>query len=106
MWFRPELFLLVDLREFFSDLGSGDEKNKKKSSENDQSTGHFQSFFFFLISPEKNSKTCKANQQYVLNLYIFYHFPKNLDRTITFYSVTLKNAQTDPQKIFFFQQNN
>ena len=23
---RPDFFLLVDLREFFSDLGSGDEK--------------------------------------------------------------------------------
>ena len=41
-------FLLVDLRDFFSDLGSGDErKKKKKSSENDQLTGHFQSFFSF-----------------------------------------------------------
>ena len=46
-------FLLVDLLEFFSDLWSG---GRKKSSENDQLTGHFQSFFFifrafFLISP-------------------------------------------------------
>ena len=34
---------------FFSDLGCGvDEKNNnKKSSENDQLTGHFQSFYFF-----------------------------------------------------------
>ena len=40
-------FLLVDLRDFFSDLGSGDGKKKKKSSENDQLTGHFQSFFHF-----------------------------------------------------------
>ena len=38
---RPE-FLLVDLRDFFSDLGSG---WRKKSSENGQLTGHFQSFF-------------------------------------------------------------
>ena len=38
----------VDLRD--SDLGSGD----KKSSENDQLTGHFQSFFF--ISPEQTVK--------------------------------------------------
>ena len=37
--------LLVDLWEFFSDLGSGDRKKKEKSSENDQLTGHFQSFF-------------------------------------------------------------
>ena len=33
--------------KFFSDLGLGDEKNKSKSTENDQLTGHFQSFFFF-----------------------------------------------------------
>ena len=44
---RPEL--LVDLREIFfrprgEGGGGGDEK--KKSSENDQLTGHFQSFFF------------------------------------------------------------
>ena len=39
------LFFIIDLREFFSDLGSGDGKEKKKSSENDQLTGHFQSFF-------------------------------------------------------------
>ena len=59
-------------------------KKKKKSSENNQLTGHFQSFFsefflgsfselfffraFFLISPEKNSNTSKVNQLYVLNL--------------------------------------
>ena len=33
--------------------------------------------------------------------YIFHHFPKNLDRTITFNSVTLKNTQTEPQFFFF-----
>ena len=43
-------------------------------------------------------KTSKVNQQSVLNLYIFHHFPKNLDRTITSNSVTLKNTQTEPQK--------
>ena len=26
--FGPDFFLLVDLRDFFSDLGPGDEKNK------------------------------------------------------------------------------
>ena len=36
---RPD-FLLVDLRDF-SDLGSGDGKKRKKNL-----TGHFQSFFF------------------------------------------------------------
>ena len=53
---RPEFFLLVDLRIFFSDLRS---VGRKKM------TGHFQSFFcfsfsffffFFLISPEKTVK--------------------------------------------------
>ena len=35
-----QIFLLVDLRDFFSDLGSGDgKKRKKKNSENDQLTG-------------------------------------------------------------------
>ena len=35
-------------------------------------------------------------------------FPKNLDRTITFKNVILKNAQTEPQKniITFNQTNN
>ena len=56
----------------------------KKSSENDQLTGHFQSFllysffyYFFYIS-RKNSKTSEVN----FNLYIFHHFPKNLDMTL------------------------
>ena len=37
---------------------SGDIKNKKKSSENDQSTGHFQSFFFVpsTLNLKKNSR--------------------------------------------------
>ena len=40
---RPDFFLLVDLRDFFFQIkGQGTEK----SSENDQLTGHFQSFFF------------------------------------------------------------
>ena len=44
------IFLSVDLREVFSDLGSGGEKKRrKKSSENDQLTGHFQSFFSFSV---------------------------------------------------------
>ena len=47
-----QIFLLVDLQDFFSDLGWGDEK---KSSENDQVTGHFQSFFFNIS--RTNSKT-------------------------------------------------
>ena len=94
-------------------------KNKIKSSENDQLTGHFQifffffffqlfffSFFFYTIS-RKNSKTSKVNQQSVLNnIYICHHFPKNLDRIITFNSVTLKNTQTEPQKKKKFNQTN
>ena len=55
---KARIFLLVDLQEFDSDLGSGWRK-KKKSSENDQLTGHLQSFF--LISSEKSSKTSKEN---------------------------------------------
>ena len=55
---KARIFLIVDLREFFSDLRSrGTEKEiNKKSSENDQLTGHFQSFFIFNIS-RNNSKT-------------------------------------------------
>ena len=58
-------------------------------------------FFLFNIS-RKNSKTIEVNQQSVLNLYIFYHFPKNLDRTITFKSVTLKNTQSESQNYIIF----
>ena len=66
------------------------------SSENGQS-------FFFNIS-RKKSKTSKVN----LNLKYFIIFLINLDRTITFNSVTLKNTQTEPQKniIFFNETNN
>ena len=43
-------FLLVDLREKnFRLRVKGMKKNKLKSSENDQLTGHFQSFFFFFF---------------------------------------------------------
>ena len=72
---KARIFLLVDFRDFFSDLGSGGRKKikKKKSSENDQLTGHFQSFFFVIFRAffsfnisRKNSKTSKANQQSVL----------------------------------------
>ena len=59
----PEFFLLVDNRFFFRSRVLGG------SPENDQFTGHFQSFFliFFLIS-RTNSKTSKENQQFVVNL--------------------------------------
>ena len=103
IWNKARIFFIswlkFDLQDyFFSDLGSGEGKRKKKalkitsqSSENNQLTGHFQSFFlcfwpvifqflffywsfsepfffkFFNIS-RTNSKTGKVNQQSVLNL--------------------------------------
>ena len=100
---RPEFFYKLIYGNFFSDLGSrGRKKINKKSSENDQLTGHFQRFFFFFNISRKNSKTSEVNQQSVLNLYIFHNFPKNLDSTITFKSVTLKNTQTVSQKYMIF----
>ena len=91
---KARIFLLVDLRELFSDIGLRDAK--KKSSENDQLTDHFQSFscflfffvvlisFFLYILPDPlvsiigrctlytvqkvNSKTSKVNQKSVFNL--------------------------------------
>ena len=59
---KARIFILVDLRDFFFfRFRGGGGVEEKKSSENDQLTGHFQSFYFFqslffLISPEKNSK--------------------------------------------------
>ena len=67
---KARFILVVDLGEiFFRSRVGGTKKIKLKSSENDQLTGHFQSFFFFraffffffraffsffsLISPEK-----------------------------------------------------
>ena len=44
------IFLLVDLRGIFFRFRigvGGGTKKQTKNSENDQSTGHFQSFFFF-----------------------------------------------------------
>ena len=100
--------------------GGDDEKknNKKALKMTSLLTGHFQRglfyFFFFIFRAffpffnisRKNSKTSEVNQQSVLILYRFHHFPKNLDRTITFNSVTLKNTKKEPQKyINFFQLN-
>ena len=59
----------------------------------------------FLKYLQKNSKTSKVNQQSVLYIYIYHHFPKNLHRTITFNSVTFKYTQIEPQKILFFSTN-
>ena len=53
--FLGQIFLLVDLRYFFQILGQGDKKNNKKNSENDQLTGHFQSFFFLLFLQNKHT---------------------------------------------------
>ena len=54
-----QIFLLVDLREFFFQIkGRGQGKKREKSSENDQLTGQFQSFFFrafFLNNLRTNS---------------------------------------------------
>ena len=59
---KARFFLLVDLPDFFSDLGSGGRKKRNKKA-----LKMFQSFFlfvfftfrafflFFLISPEKNN---------------------------------------------------
>ena len=76
---------------FSSDLASGGQK--KNNSEE---------FFFFNIS-RKNSKTSMVNQKSILNLYIFHHFPKNLDRTITLNSSYAD--RTSKIYYFFFQQN-
>ena len=73
---KARIFLLVDLLEFFSDLGSGERKKiNKKALKMTSSLVTFRAFFFnwsfselfFLIS-RKNSKTSKVNQQSVLNL--------------------------------------
>ena len=95
---RPEFFLLVDLRDFFfSDLGSGGRKKINKKAL--KMTRVIFTAFFFKYLQKKNSKTSKVNQQSV-----FYHFPKTLD---SFFSVTLKNAQTEPQKyIIIFNETN
>ena len=58
-------FLLVDLQDFFSDLGSGTKKNALKMN---SLLVTFRAFFFFLSISRKNSKTSKINQQSVLNL--------------------------------------
>ena len=50
---KARIFSLVDLRDFLSDWGGGGGR-KKNSSENDQLTGHFQSFFFNYLQ-KKNS---------------------------------------------------
>ena len=60
--------------------------------------------FFFDIFRKKTVKLVR----YPNSLYsIVEYFPKNLDRTITFNSVNLKNKQTEPKKyIIFFNKTN
>ena len=65
---KARIFLLVDLQEIFFKFRVEETKKKDKSSENDQLTGHFQSFYFFFNISRTNSKTSKVNQQSVLNL--------------------------------------
>ena len=46
---RPEFFISWFTGIFFRFRVGGTKKKRKKSSENDQLTGHFQSFFFVLF---------------------------------------------------------
>ena len=63
---KARIFLLVDLRDFFRSKVGGSKNKIKKSSENDQLNGHFQSFFD--REPPPPSKTSKVNRLSVLNL--------------------------------------
>ena len=91
-------FLSVDLQDFFQIEGRGD---KEKSLKMTIWLVIFRIFvIFFLISPRK------VNLQFVLNLKIFHNFPKNLDRTITFNSVTLKKNNRQNLNFFFNETNN
>ena len=96
MWLQlGKNFLLVDLPDFFLQiLGQGDKK--KKSSENDQSTGHFQSFFFYIL--RTNSKTSKENQLSVLNFKYVIIFLKNLQIGQSLLTVSLSKLQKEPKK--------
>ena len=49
--------------EIYKDLIQTVGLPKKKSSENDQSTGHFQSFFYFLFFRPPNSKSEKNSRK-------------------------------------------
>ena len=57
-------FTSLDLLCFFLEILKKNDKKKlyKKSSENDQLTGHFQSFFFF-VPPTLSLKKIPVNQQ-------------------------------------------
>ena len=76
----------------------------KKSSENDQLTGHFQRGFlsFFFNISRTNSKTSKVNQQSVLNLSIFLHFPKIwTGQSLLTVSLSKLHRQNLKNKLFF-----
>ena len=51
-------------------LKSSETEKKKKSSENDQLTGHFQSsfihFFFRPLDPKSEKKSCKSTNKQIL----------------------------------------
>ena len=64
----PEFFYKLIYGNFFSDLGSGDEKKKKALKMTSQLVIFRVFFFFFLNISRTNSKTNKVNQQSVLNL--------------------------------------
>ena len=58
---------------------------------------------FLVFKFLQKKKTTVKLVRSVLGVSIFHHFPKkNLDRTITFNSLTLKNTQTEPQKYIIF----
>ena len=57
--------------------------------------------FFFLISPE-TVKLVIGKPTFCIESLNILSFTKNLDRAISFYSVTLKNTQTEPQKYIIF----
>ena len=77
---------------------------RKKSSENDQLTGHFQSLFF--LSPEQTVKLVKVNRQSVFKSLTFIIFLKICkgQSLLTVSLSKIQNTQTEPQKYFFFSR--
>ena len=93
------------MRIFFQIKGRGRKKFKKALKMTSQlvifRVFFFFFFFFFFNISRKNSKTGKANQQYVLNFNYFIIFLK-IWTGQSLFSVTLKNTQTEPQKDIIF----
>ena len=54
---------------------------KKKSSENDQLTGHFQSFFLFFhpLEPKSEKKSCKSTNKKIWPNTAIIFLPMNLN---------------------------